>query len=67
MNQNVRLENGKLVMTKEIGEINEKDGIDVDQVKLELRAELNGIIRQVKSLKSRAEEIQDILKQLDLT
>ncbi len=62
---NVRLENGKLVMTKEVSDLNAQDGVDIDQVKLELRMELSSIIRQVKSLKNRAQEIQDILKQLE--
>lgn len=62
---NIRIENGKLVMTKEVGNINEQEGIDIDQVKLTLRMELSSIIRQVKALKARATEIQEILKQLD--
>ena len=62
---NVRLENGKLLMTKEITDLREKEGVDIDQVKLDLRMELSNIIRQVKGLKQRAGEIQDILKQLD--
>lgn len=66
MNQKIKLENGKLLITKEVESLNNDEIADIDQLKLELRMELSNIIRQVKGLKQRAVEIQNILKELDV-
>lgn len=41
------------------------DDQEIDGVKRKLREELNNIIRQVKSLKSRAEEVKTILAKIE--
>lgn len=65
MSENVKLENGKLVMTKEISNINDGTNIDIDQLKIDLRFELNTLLRQMKGIKTRALEIQELLKEID--
>lgn len=60
--EKIKLSKGKLIITKET-EIDVKtDNIEI--VKKQLRKELDGIIRYVKELKSRAEEIKEILDKL---
>lgn len=61
----IRLEDGKIILAKEIGNMDNAQEIDIDQTKLNLRIELSNIIVQVKGLKQRADEIQEILKYLD--
>lgn len=50
-----------IVETREIA----IDAKDITEVKQKLRAELFTIIRQVKTLKARAEEIKEILAQIE--
>ena len=53
---------GKFVRREEI---NIGDGKAVEEIRQSLKIELAGIVRQVKGLKRRADEIKEMLKTLD--
>ena len=55
---------GRIVVTNQkLIEIKDKEGIE--DIKKNLRSELEGIVRQVKNLKVRAEEIKALLSKLE--
>lgn len=59
----VKLQRDKVIVTetREIG----LDGTEIEDLKRKLRAELGSIVRSVKSLKERAEEIKGILGEIE--
>jgi len=60
----VELQKDKVVVT-ETREINLTDGTEIEDLKRKLRMELGSIVRRVKSLKERAEEIKGILEEIE--
>ena len=46
-------------------EINLTDGTEIEDLKRKLRMELGSIVRSVKSLKARADEIKGILEEIE--
>jgi hypothetical protein len=58
------LQKDKVVVT-ETREINLTDGTEIEDLKRKLRTELGSIVRSVKSLKERAEEIKGILGEIE--
>jgi len=60
----VELQKDKVVVT-ETREINLTDGTEIEDLKRKLRTELGSIVRSVKSLKERAEEIKGILGEIE--
>jgi len=64
LSKNVELQKDKVVVT-ETREINIADGAGVEDLKRKLRMELGSIVRSVKSLKERAEEIKGILEEIE--
>jgi len=63
LSKKVELQKDKIVVT-ETREINLTDGTEIEDLKRKLRMELGSIVRSVKSLKARADEIKGILKKL---
>lgn len=64
LSKKVELQKDKIVVT-ETREINLTDGTEIEDLKRKLRMELGSIVRRVKSLKERAEEIKGILKEIE--
>lgn len=64
LSKNVELQKDKVVVT-ETREINIADGAGVEDLKRKLRMELGSIVRSVKSLKARADEIKGILGEIE--
>jgi len=60
----VELQKDKVVVT-ETREINLTDGTEIEDLKRKLRMELGSIVRSVKSLKARADEIKGILEEIE--
>lgn len=60
----VELQKDKVVVT-ETREIEFADGTEIEDLKRKLRTELGSIVRSVKSLKERAEEIKGILGEIE--
>ena len=60
----VELQKDKVVVT-ETREINLTDGTEIEDLKRKLRMELGSIVRSVKSLKARADEIKGILGEIE--
>ena len=60
----VELQKDKVVVT-ETREINLTDSTEIEDLKRKLRMELGSIVRRVKSLKERAEEIKGILEEIE--
>lgn len=64
--QKIEVQKDKVIITKtETKEIELGDGRSVGDLKRSCRAELGNIIRQVKSLKARAEELKETLAMLE--
>jgi uncharacterized membrane protein len=64
LSKKVELQKDKIVVT-ETREINITDGTEIEDLKRKLRMELGSIVRRVKSLKERADEIKGILKEIE--
>lgn len=64
LSKKVELQKDKIVVT-ETREINLTDGTEIEDLKRKLRMELGSIVRRVKSLKERAEEIKGILEEIE--
>ena len=64
LSKKVELRKDKVVVT-ETREINLTDGTEIEDLKRKLRMELGSIVRSVKSLKERAEEIKGILEEIE--
>jgi uncharacterized membrane protein len=64
LSKKVELQKDKIVVT-ETREINLTDGTEIEDLKRKLRTELGSIVRSVKSLKERAEEIKGILEEIE--
>ncbi len=64
LSKKVELQKDKVVVT-ETREINLTDGTEIEDLKRKLRTELGSIVRSVKSLKERAEEIKGILEEIE--
>jgi len=64
LSKKVELQKDKIVVT-ETREINLTDGTEIEDLKRKLRMELGSIVRSVKSLKVRAEEIKGILEEIE--
>ena len=64
LSKKVELQKDKVVVT-ETREINLTDGTEIEDLKRKLRMELGSIVRSVKSLKARAEEIKGILGEIE--
>ena len=64
LSKKVELQKDKVVVT-ETREINLTDGTEIEDLKRKLRTELGSIVRSVKSLKERAEEIKGILGEIE--
>ncbi len=64
LSKKVELQKDKIVVT-ETREINLTDGTEIEDLKRKLRTELGSIVRSVKSLKERAEEIKGILGEIE--
>ena len=60
----VELQKDKIVVT-ETREINLTDGTEIEDLKRKLRMELGRIVRKVKSLKARADEIKGMLEEIE--
>jgi len=60
----VELQKDKIVVT-ETREINLTDGAEIEDLKRKLRMELGRIVRKVKSLKARADEIKGMLEEIE--
>ena len=63
LSKKVELQKDKIVVT-ETREINLTDGTEIGDLKRKLRIELGSIVRSVKSLKERADEIKGILGEI---
>ena len=64
LSKKVELQKDKIVVT-ETREINLADGAEIKDLKRKLRTELGSIVRSVKSLKDRADEIKGILEEIE--
>lgn len=64
LSKKVELQKDKIVVM-ETREINLTDGTEIEDLKRKLRMELGSIVRRVKSLKERAEEIKGILEEIE--
>ncbi len=64
LSKKVELQKDKIVVT-ETREINLTDGTEIEDLKRKLRMELGSIVRSVKSLKARAEEIKGMLGEIE--
>lgn len=64
LSKKVELQKDKVVVT-ETREINLANGTEIEDLKRKLRMELGSIVRSVKSLKVRADEIKGILAQIE--
>jgi len=64
LSKKVELQKDKIVVT-ETREINLTDGTEIEDLKRKLRMELGSIVRNVKSLKARADEIKGILEEIE--
>jgi uncharacterized membrane protein len=64
LSKKVELQKDKIVVT-ETREINLTDGTEIEDLKRKLRMELGSIVRSVKSLKARADEIKGILEEIE--
>lgn len=64
LSKKVELQKDKVVVT-ETREINLTDGTEIEDLKRKLRMELGSIVRSVKSLKARADEIKGILEEIE--
>ena len=64
LSKKVELQKDKIVVT-ETREINITDGTEIEDLKRKLRMELGSIVRSVKSLKARADEIKGILEEIE--
>jgi flagellar basal body P-ring protein FlgI len=64
LSKKVELQKNKVVVT-ETREIDLTDGTEIEDLKRKLRMELGSIVRSVKSLKERAEEIKGILEEIE--
>jgi len=64
LSKKVELQKDKIVVT-ETREINLTDGTEIEDLKRKLRTELGSIVRSVKSLKERADEIKGILGEIE--
>ena len=64
LSKKVELQKDKIVVT-ETREINLTDGTEIEDLKRKLRMELGSIVRSVKSLKARADEIKGILGEIE--
>jgi flagellar basal body P-ring protein FlgI len=64
LSKKIKLQKNKIVVT-ETKEINLTDGTEIEDLKRKLRTELGSIVRSVKSLKERAEEIKGILEEIE--
>ena len=60
----VKIQRDKVIVT-ETREINITDGTEIEDLKRKLRMELGSIVRSVKSLKARADEIKGILEEIE--
>ncbi len=63
-NKRVEIKKGKAVIT-ETKEIELVDGEGIQELRRKLKTELGNIVRSVKSLKERAEEIKEILAKIE--
>lgn len=64
LSKKVELRKDKVVVM-ETREIEFADGAEIEDLKRKLRTELGSIVRSVKSLKERAEEIKGILEEIE--
>lgn len=64
LSKKVELQKDKIVVTG-TREINLTDGTEIEDLKRKLRMELGSIVRRVKSLKARADEIKGILEEIE--
>lgn len=64
LSKKVELQKDKIVVM-ETREINLTDGTEIEDLKRKLRMELGRIVRKVKSLKTRADEIRGMLEEIE--
>ena len=64
LSKKVELQKDKIVVA-ETREINLTDGAEIEDLKRKLRMELGRIVRRVKSLKARADEIKGMLEEIE--
>lgn len=64
LSKKVELQKDKIVVM-ETREINLTDGAEIEDLKRKLRMELGRIVRRVKSLKARADEIKGMLEEIE--
>ncbi len=64
LNKKVEIQKGRAVIT-ETREIEFADGEGIQELRRKLKMELSNIVRSVKSLKERAEEIKGILEEIE--
>jgi len=64
LSKKVELQKDKVVVT-ETRKIEFADGTEIEDLKRKLRMELGSIVRSVKSLKARADEIKGILEEIE--
>ena len=68
LRKKIEVQKDKVVITKtETKEIELGDDRNIDDIKRSCRMELGNIVRQVKSLKARAEELKETLTLLENT
>ncbi|SFR16813.1 hypothetical protein [Desulfoscipio geothermicus] len=58
-------DSGELIITRQERLNIRKDTVDVNDLKKQLNNELRGIVKRIKSLKARAEEIKEIQAKLE--
>jgi len=64
LNKKVEIQKGRAVIT-ETKEIELADGEGIQELRRKLKTELGDIVRSVKSLKERADEIKKILEEIE--
>ena len=64
LNKKVEIQKGRAVIT-ETKEIELADGEGIQELRRKLKTELGDIVRSVKSLKERADEIKKILVEIE--
>lgn len=64
LNKKVEIQKGRAVIT-ETKEIELADGEGIQELRRKLKTELGDIVRSVKSLKERADEIKGILGEIE--
>lgn len=64
LNKKVEIQKGRAVIT-ETKEIELADGEGIQELRRKLKTELGDIVRSVKSLKERADEIKEILTKIE--